>query len=125
MSEDSMKVRNQIVKAALLLVTLTAIGCGSAAQSMPPTAPEESAAAPPRDIHSLEGEIQVQLGIMAGDGECHDRCRAAASICDSSDQICSIARDLAELEAIESCRRSEDHCSEARRVVDDGCTCPN
>jgi len=76
------------------------------------------------DIANLQNDIEQQQGIMAGGSECHDRCRAAESICDSASRICEIASDLAEFEALESCRRAESICHEATRRVQDDCACP-
>ncbi len=75
------------------------------------------------DVRALERSIEELRGVTGSIGECVDRCRAAESICDSSEMICQIASDLAELEAIESCRRAEEHCNEARRNVVETCTC--
>jgi hypothetical protein len=75
------------------------------------------------EIQSLEQDIEAQIGISHGGGECQDRCRAAESICTCAGRICEVARDLAELSALESCRRAEEHCHEARRRVAESCSC--
>lgn len=75
------------------------------------------------EITALESEIESQALVSYGASECHDRCRAAESICDCAAQICTIASDLAELSALESCRRAEAACSEARRRASEGCAC--
>lgn len=77
-----------------------------------------------QDILNLQEDIDEQQGIMAGDGACQDRCRAVASICDSAGRICEVASDLAEIEALQSCRRAESICHEAQVRVDEGCACP-
>ena len=96
-----------------------AVGCGVARQATMGTTP-----APLDAIDDLEANITQQQGVMSGGGECHDRCRAADSICDSASRICQIASDLAELEALESCRRAETTCTNARNHVAGACACP-
>lgn len=75
------------------------------------------------EITALEDEIDSQVLVSYGAGECHDRCRAAESICDCAGQICTIASDIAELSALESCRRAEAACSAARLRANEGCAC--
>ena len=85
-----------------------------------------SEAARPGTIHevrALEAEIEGQQAVAAS-GDCQERCRAVASICDSAGRICEVSSDLAEVEALESCRRAEAICIEARRRGNAECTCP-
>ena len=107
--------------AVLALLTLGGAGCGAAAMgsSQGPTGTME-------EIYQLQSEIETHHdAIMAGGGECHDQCRASSSICDSAARICEVASELAEMEALQSCRRAEAICIEARRRVAESCTCPD
>ncbi len=105
--------------AILLVVFLLSLplGCGTSTTLGMGTSPLE-------EIRALEDDIERQLEISYGRGGCHDRCRAAESICDSAIRICEVARDLPEPSALESCRRAEDTCHEARRRVRESCSCP-
>jgi len=75
------------------------------------------------EIQALESEIDSQVVLSYSGAECHDRCRAAESICNCAEQICTLASDLAEMSALESCRRAEAACSEARIRAREGCAC--
>lgn len=100
--------------AALLLLPGVALaGCGAAAPR-PGTIGE---------VRSLETDMEAQQAIAAS-GDCVERCRAVASICDSAGRICEVSSDLAEVEALESCRRAEAICIEVRRRVGEACDCP-
>lgn len=76
------------------------------------------------DVRAMTAEIEQQRGVMGSGGGCESDCRIAASICDSANRICMAASELAEVEALQSCRRVESICIEARRQVSDTCTCP-
>lgn len=78
------------------------------------------------DIRNLQGQIEeLEGGLAYGEGsDCENNCRIVFSICDCAMRICQIASDLAEMEALESCRRAESHCHQARAQVSNECTCP-
>ena len=108
------RILNVMWKPLLLLVIVAAAGCAASRQAVGGTM---------EDIGNLESSIEEQRGIIAGGSECHERCRAAESICDSAGRICDVASELAEVEALQSCRRAESVCHEARRQVEEECAC--
>jgi hypothetical protein len=103
----------------LILAVMSSTGCGSAVSAGPAFPQVEM-----DDVRQLEASIEQQMGVMSSGAECVDRCRASSSICDSAARLCQVARDLAEYEALESCRRAETSCHEARRLVREECDCP-
>lgn len=99
----------------LLLVPAAALaGCAAAQAPRPDTIHE---------VRSLQADIDAQE-VIASSGDCAERCRAVASICDSAGRICQVSSDLAEVEALASCRRAENVCIEVRRRVGEECDCP-
>jgi hypothetical protein len=99
--------------ALLLLPCMALVGC-AAAQAPNPGSIQE--------VRSLQSDMEAQQAIAAS-GDCAERCRAVASICDSAGRICEVSSDLAEVEALESCRRAEAVCIEVRRRVGTECDC--
>jgi hypothetical protein len=98
----------------LLILPAAALAGCAAAQAPRPGSIQE--------VRSLETDIDAQQAIAAS-GDCAERCRAVASICDSAGRICQVSSDLAEVEALESCRRAENVCIEVRRRVGGECDC--
>jgi hypothetical protein len=96
--------------------------CGAASPAAPQAATQPAGTL--ADVRRLAAALDGHVAVATAGGECLDRCRATASICDSARRICAIAADLAEMEALESCRRAEAACVEARRLVADPCGCP-
>lgn len=110
-----MRLVIRAIAASLLLAGASC--CGAAGQAGP------TARDPMDEIRALESQIEEEA-VATGAADCDQGCRAAESICSASERICAIAAELAEMDAMASCRRSERSCTEARRVVVERCTCP-
>jgi len=109
------------VSAALLVVAAALAGCGGAIQSGGESTVVRSDGY--RDIELYEGRIDRDESAMQSTASCPGACRAAASICDSAEHICAIARDLSEPDALARCSRARQSCRQAKEHVARSCSC--
>lgn len=106
--------------AARGLALAMALGAGCAAVSVEPGPRRGSMA----EIRALESDIE-ERAVTTAAADCDAGCRAAGAICEASRRICAVAGELADMDAMASCRRSEASCQEAQRRVVERCECPS